>query len=96
MGRRMHKRSYMEVLETILQTCPTTKTTLYIRSGLDYSTFRGPRYFQLLLKRGLIRQETNHADLYTTYRNVEAYLITSKGERYLQLIAEAKEILGLS
>lgn len=88
-------RSYMEVLETILKACPNTKTTLYTRAGISWGAFIGQRYLQLLLKRGLISHDANHEQMYPVRQWGSFYTLTAKGERYLKLIAEAKELLGI-
>ncbi|MCJ7621745.1 MAG: winged helix-turn-helix domain-containing protein [Anaerolineae bacterium] len=92
-GKR--QRSYLEVLADILMACPDTRTALYFRSGATWARFHSPKYLPMLLSQGLIRRETENAQIYTVQRGVDAYILTPKGERYLKLIAEAKKLLGI-
>ena len=92
-GKRV--RTYFEVIANILSACPDTKTTLYLRSGLTYPAFIGPRYLPLVLRQGLVRVEKKGPGTYTVQRGTDAYLLTPKGARYLELLKQIKELLGI-
>jgi predicted transcriptional regulator len=93
--RRKHRRSYTEILESILQACPGVRTTLYTRAGIPWAKFHGTDYLPLLISQSLIRVAENHNHSYAVYRNTTVYILTSKGEQYLKLMKEAKELLGI-
>lgn len=95
MLHRKRRLGYLEVVEKILKACPGVKTTIYSRSGLTFYTFNSPRYLPLVLKEGLARIAEDHEREYSVYLGANIYLLTPKGERYLKLMKEAKELLGL-
>jgi len=92
-GKRV--RTYFEVIASILGACPDTKTTLYLRSGLTFTAFMGPRYLPLILRQGLARVEKKGPGTHTVQRGADAYLLTRKGGQYLELLKQIKELLGI-
>jgi predicted transcriptional regulator len=94
--RGKHRRSYTEILESILQACPGVRTTLYTRAGIPWAKFHGTDYLPLIIKQGLVREAENHEHLHSVYHGVKVYTLTPKGERYLKLMKEAKDLLGIS
>jgi len=93
--RRKHRRSYLETLESILKACPGVRTTLYVRAGIPWAVFHGSDYLPLLLRQGLVVVDKDPKHSHSVYKNIDTYTLTSKGERYLHLIAEARKILGV-
>ena len=91
--RRQHRRSYLEILESILRACPGVRTTLYVRAGIPWARFHGAEYLPLLLRQGLVVVDKDPKHSRSAYKNIDTYTLTSKGERYLHLLAEARKLL---
>lgn len=90
-----YKRDYFAILAEIIEQCPNSVTNLHWRTGLNYTTFIGPSYLKLLCKQDLLKPVIGQAERFGHQKNTIIYIPTPKGERYLELMKEAKKLLGI-